>query len=333
MKALNRLAGLQESCGLENFEDKLKSMKNYPLKAGSLDIFQINVGKRCNLACRHCHVDAGPERPEMMPKDVFDKCLEIIKGTPSVKTVDITGGSPEMNPNLEWFIEEVSKTGKRLIVRSNLAILAGKEYERFIDVYAGRGVEVCVSLPDYHGDKTDRQRGKDVYIKVISVLKKLNERGYGTDKKLVLDIVHNPAGAYLPGDQKALQRDYRSFLAKDHGIVFNNLFCITNMPIGRYLEYLQETENISDYMLELANMYNPLAAANVMCKTMISVSWDGRLYDCDFNQMLGLGIASKKCASVFDFDAEELNNRDIVIHNHCYGCTAGSGSSCQGSIE
>ena len=333
MNALKSLAGLRESCGLENFKDKLKAMKIYPLKACKVEIFQMNVGKKCNLVCRHCHVDAGPERGELMPWQVFEQCLEIINKTVSISAVDITGGAPEMNPCLERFIKEASKTGKRLIIRSNLAILAEKGFEGFIDVYAGSGVEVCVSLPDYSGDKTGRQRGKGVYDKIICALKQLNEKGYGTDKKLVLDIAHNPAGAYLPGDQKALEHNYRTYLKKEHGIIFNNLFAITNMPIGRYFEYLQQTDNVHDYMQELVNRYNQLAAANVMCKTMISVAWDGRLYDCDFNQMLGLGVASKKSSTVFKFDAEDLGNREIVVHNHCYGCTAGSGSSCQGSIQ
>jgi radical SAM/Cys-rich protein len=333
MNALKQLADLRESCGLENFADKLKATSSYPLRAGKVEILQMNVGKRCNLACKHCHVDAGPDRTEMMSKAVFQKCLDIAANTASVNTVDITGGAPEMNPNLEWFVNEASKTGKRLIVRSNLAILADKQYEKFIDVYAGSGIEVCVSLPDYGGDKTGRQRGNEVYGKVISVLRKLNEKGYGSRKQLVLDIVHNPAGAYLPGNQKALEHDYRVYLSREYGITFNNLFCITNMPIGRYFDYLVESDNMCDYMRELVNMYNPGAVENVMCKTTISVGWDGKLYDCDFNQMLELGVGNKINATVFDFDAEKLSNRDIVIHNHCYGCTAGSGSSCQGSIE
>ena len=333
MNDLIELAGLKESCGLENFADKLKAANSYPLTSGRVEILQMNVGRKCNLACKHCHVSAGPDRTETMPKAVFEKCLDIAANTVSVNTVDITGGAPEMNPHLEWFIGEVSKTGKRLIVRWNLAILADKQYERFMDIYAGSGAEICVSLPDYSGDKTDRQRGSGVYKKVIGVLKKLNEKGYGSDKRLALDIVHNPAGAYLPGNQKVLEHDYRAYLLKEHGIIFNNLFCITNMPVGRYLEYLKESGNISDYMQELVNMYNPLAVANVMCKTTISVSWDGKLYDCDFNQMLGLAIAGGKASTVFDFSSGELNGREIAIHNHCYGCTAGSGSSCQGSIE
>jgi radical SAM/Cys-rich protein len=332
MDALCCLAGMRESCGIENFEDKLKAEKKYPLKAGNVEIFQMNLGKKCNLACRHCHVDAGPARTEMMPRGIFGKCLEIIKDTASINTIDITGGAPEMNPNLKWFIKEASKTGKRLIVRSNLAILAEKEYEAFIDLYAERDVEICVSLPDYSGDKTARQRGSGVYDKIISVMKILNQKGYGTNKRRILDIAHNPAGAYLPGDQKTLEHDYRTYLKREHGIIFNNLFSITNMPVGRYLEYLQETDNIGDYMRELAGTYNPQAVGGVMCRTTISVSWDGTLYDCDFNQMLGLGVSGKMGSTVFNFDPEALTSRDIVTRNHCYGCTAGAGSSCQGSI-
>jgi len=333
MNALSRLLGLEGSCGLESFENKLKQTGNYPLRAGGIGIFQMNVGKRCNLSCRHCHVEAGPERPESMSKRVFEQCLRVINGTPSITTVDLTGGAPEMNPNLEWFITEASKIPRRLIVRSNLAILADSRYAGYIDVYAKNNVELCVSLPDYRGDRTGRQRGRDVYQKVIAVIKTLNEKGYGWAGGPVLDLVHNPSGAYLPGRQKSLEGEYRAYLKKEHGIIFNDLFCITNMPIGRYFDYLLESDNICDYMKDLENTFNPAAVSKLMCRTMISVSWDGRLYDCDFNQMLGLTVSDKKHASVGNFDISALNGRDIVVRNHCYGCTAGSGSSCQGSIE
>ncbi|MBU1078036.1 MAG: arsenosugar biosynthesis radical SAM protein ArsS [Spirochaetes bacterium] len=320
--------------GVENFQDKLKSSKQHPLQASQVEIFQINVGKRCNLSCKHCHVEAGPNRVEMMTEATFNKCLEILKKTPEIHTIDITGGSPEMNPYLEGFITEASALGKRLIVRSNLIILMDLKYKKFIDIYVNNKVELVGSLPDYHRDRTDKQRGKDAFDQSIRVLQLLNSKGYGKqDSGLILDLVHNPVGAYCPGDQNALEYEYRNRLKKEYDIEFNTLFCLTNMPVGRYLKYLIDSDNYHDYLNELVSFYNPKAVENVMCKTTVSVSWDGKLYDCDFNQMLDLGMNDPDSVTLDDFDIEKLNNRNIVIHNHCYGCTAGSGSSCQGALD
>jgi len=334
MKALARISGLSTAYGFESFENKLKKTNNFPLKAGRVEILQINSGKRCNLSCEHCHVDAGPKSTEVMDRKTLEHCLKAAERTPSVSVIDVTGGSPEMNPNLEWFLRAASALGKRLIVRSNLSILSEKEYSKFIDIYKENKVEICASLPCYTRENVDKQRGEGVYRRCVEVLKTLNNIGYGiAGTGLVINLVYNPGGACLPGDQNELERDYAQNLSREHGIVFNNLFCITNMPLGRYFEYLSETGNVRGYMHELVNTYNEQAAAKVMCKNTVSVSWDGRLYDCDFNQMLGMPFSGKKCLKIEDFDSKELDGREISVHNHCYGCTAGSGSSCQGSIE
>jgi radical SAM/Cys-rich protein len=221
---------------------------------------------------------------------------------------------------------------KRLIVRSNLVILLEDAYAGFIDVYAKNRVEVVTSLPDYHDDGTNRQRGSGAFTRIIQAMRLLNQKDYGREERsLVLNIMHNPVGAYLPGAQKALEAEYKKRLFTEHGVVFNRLFCITNMPVGRYLEYLLNSGNFEDYMAGLCEAYNPLAAENVMCRSTISVGWDGTLYDCDFNQMLGLRVNHGMPDMIMDFNIEKLRSRKIVIGNHCYGCTAGIGSSCQGA--
>lgn len=237
-----------------------------------------------------------------------------------------------MNHHLKWFIGEVGKLGKRLIVRSNLVILLEAEYSGFIDIFAENRVEIVTSLPDYHEDRTDRQRGAGVFTRIIQAMRLLNKKGYGQEGSgLVIDIVHNPAGAYLPGAQNSLGVEYKQNLLNIQEVLFNTLFCITNVPVGRYLEYLMKSGNFADYMADLCGAYNPLAAENVMCKKTISVGWDGTLYDCDFNQMLNLPVNHGAPADITDFDLQKLVDRKIVTGNHCYGCTAGAGSSCQGS--
>ncbi len=312
-----------------SFGDKL----DRPLFAEGIQILQLNVGRRCNLACKHCHVEAGPHRVELMGRPILEKCLQILAEYP-IGTIDITGGAPEMNPHLAWFISKAAQMGRRLLVRSNLLILLEPKYRHFIDVYAQNKVEVIASLPDYTGQRTNRQRGDKVFERVIQAMLELNALGYGQpDSGLVLDLVYNPVGAYLPGQQEALLLEYKTHLAQAHGAVFNQLFCLTNCPIGRYLEYLIRSENYEDYMTELIGAFNLSAVENVMCRTTLSVGWDGMLYDCDFNQMLALPVnhGAPERIDIFDFD--KLKNRQIVIANHCYACTAGAGSSCQGTLE
>ncbi len=314
-----------------SFAGKISEIHKYPLIAKGIDILQINLGRLCNLACRHCHVNAGPARAEIMGKPVLTKCLEIIRSSP-ISEIDITGGAPEMNPHLEWFVGEAALLNRRLIVRSNLTLLLDEPYRHFLDVFKQNKVEIVTSLPDYMEAKTDRQRGAGVFQKVIMALKELNDRGYGkAESGLCIDIVHNPVGAYLPGSQAALEREYRTRLLSEHGVYFNRLFCLTNLPVGRYLDYLIESDNFEDYLSALCHSFNPAAVDNVMCRTTLSVGWDGSLYDCDFNQMLGLTVNHGAPKNIMAFDFEKLQNREIVIHNHCYGCVAGCGSSCQGT--
>jgi radical SAM/Cys-rich protein len=331
MDSEEQLCILCESEGIAPIKDRLEEEERYPIKAESPRILQINVCRKCNLHCRHCHVHASPKRSELMSRENLEKCLEIARKSETIDTIDVTGGAPELSPHLKWFIKEASKLGKRLIVRSNLAILTEDEYSSYIDFYAKHGVELVGSLPDHGREKTDRMRGAGTYDKVIDAIKSLNKRGYGTDNNgLILDLVHNPVGALMPGSQNTLESECKHRLKEEHGILFNTLYTITNMPLGRYLTYLLESGNYIDYMNELVTAFNPSAADNAMCKTTVSVSWDGRLYDCDFNQMLDLPIDCKS-KTLKEWDSSELQGREIVLANHCYGCTAGAGSSCQGA--
>ncbi|WP_424495206.1 arsenosugar biosynthesis radical SAM (seleno)protein ArsS [Salinimicrobium sp. GXAS 041] len=324
--------GIFKSGELPTFREKVKQTYG-ELKPGRLEILQINLGYMCNQVCSHCHVDAGPDRKEIMTRETMQHCLEAINKT-GAHTLDLTGGAPEMNPNFRWFVEEASKAGiKDFIVRSNLTIIvANKKYYDLPEFFKKHNVHVISSLPFYKKEKTDRQRGKGVFNKSIEALKMLNAVGYGKEGSgLKLDLVYNPSGAFLPTNQEALEKDFKNALKKDFDIDFNQLFAITNLPISRFLEYLIASENYEDYMYALVEAFNPSAVQNVMCTNTISVSWDGWLYDCDFNQMLELKVASK-VKHIKDYNEEVLQNREILISQHCYGCTAGAGSSCQGSV-
>ncbi len=318
------------------FAEKLKSAGHYPLLPSQLEIFQINIGKLCNQTCAHCHVDAGPDKKrENMDRPTLERCLEIIAAVPTIHTVDITGGAPELNPNFRWFVEQVSKLGKKVIDRCNLTIIVSNP--RFHDLpqfFAEHRITVVSSLPHFSKMRTDRQRGEGVFDDSIRALKMLNAVGYGqADSGLELNLVYNPTGAFLPGDQKALEAEFKRQLARRYGVVFNNLYCITNLPISRFLEYLLESGNYVSYMEALIDAFNPAAVPGLMCRNTISVSWDGYLYDCDFNQMLDLKVAVPRPKQhINEFDIEALAQRQIVINQHCYGCTAGAGSSCGGQI-
>lgn len=315
------------------FRDKIAASEALPLKPKKLEILQLNLGYMCNQVCSHCHVDAGPDRKEIMTRETMQQCLEVIR-TSGAHTLDLTGGAPEMNPDFRWFVEEAAKAGiEDFIVRSNLTILrANKKYYDLPDFFKKHKVHVVSSLPFYKREKTDRQRGNGVFDKSIEALKMLNAVGYGKDNSsLKLDLVYNPAGAFLPTDQAAMERDFKKALKEDFDIEFNQLFSITNLPISRFLEYLIASENYEDYMYALVEAYNPAALKNVMCTNTLSISWDGWLYDCDFNQMLQMKVASK-AQHIRDFNEELLQDREIKISQHCYGCTAGAGSSCQGSL-
>ena len=318
---------------LPTFAAKIKETNQFPLRPKTLEILQINLGYMCNQVCEHCHVDAGPDRKEIMTIETMNQCLEVIKKT-NAHTLDLTGGAPEMNPNFRWFVEQASKAGiKDFIVRSNLTIIrANKKYHDLPEFFKEHKVHVVSSMPHWTRGKTDKQRGDGVFDKSIKALQELNAVGYGIEgSDLKLDLVYNPSGAFLPGDQKALEDDFKKALKEEFNIDFHSLFAITNLPISRFLDYLIASENYEDYMYALVDAYNPAAVANVMCTNTLSVSWDGWLYDCDFNQMLNLKVASK-VKHIAEYNEELLQNRNIIINQHCYGCTAGAGSSCQGVV-
>ena len=325
--------GIFSNGSLPTFSQKIKSINQFPLRPKKIEILQLNLGYMCNQVCAHCHVDAGPDRKEIMTIEIMEQILSVIKKS-NINTLDLTGGAPEMNPNFRWFIEEATKYGiKDVIVRSNLTIiLANKKYHDLPQFFAKHNIHVISSLPYYKREKTDKQRGDGVFDKSIKALQMLNDVGYGKENSnLKLDLVYNPSGAFLPTDQQSLENDFKKALKEDFNIDFNSLFAITNLPISRFLDYLISTDNYEDYMYSLVDAFNPKAVENVMCTNTISVSWDGYLYDCDFNQMLGLQVATSE-KHISQFNEENLSDRSILISQHCYGCTAGAGSSCQGTV-
>lgn len=299
----------------------------------SVEIFQINIGKLCNQTCAHCHVDAGPDKKEEnMDRATLETCLSIIKEH-KIPKVDITGGAPEMNPHFRWFVEECYKAGSTVMVRCNLTIImANKKYYDLPDFYKENKVHVISSLPYFSQSRTDSQRGDGVFEDSIAALQNLNKVGYGMpDTGLILDLVHNPSGAYLPGNQAELESEFKRQLKRKFDIDFNNLYAITNIPISRFLDYLLETDNYVSYMDELSSAFNPSTVDGLMCRNTLSISWDGYIHDCDFNQMLDLR-SNVKGKHIRDLNMEELMDRKIVTNQHCYGCTAGAGSSCGGEV-
>ncbi len=295
--------------------------------------FQLNIGKLCNQTCAHCHVDAGPDKKEEnMGRETLEQCLAIIKKY-SIPTVDITGGAPEMNPHFRWFVEECTAIGAKVMDRCNLTII--KAHDKYADLpefFAKHKVEVVSSLPYFTATRTDSQRGDGVFEVSIAALQALNAVGYGKPETgLILNLVYNPSGAYLPGDQMELEAEFKRQLSRRYSIEFNNLFAITNLPVSRFLDYLIESGNYGQYMTELVEAFNPSTIDGLMCKNTISVSWDGYVYDCDFNQMLDLKVASES-NHITKFDMDQFVNRKIITNQHCYGCTAGAGSSCGGNV-
>lgn len=322
-----------------DFENKL-SEQNLDLPPLAIDTLQVNVTLKCNQACLHCHVDSSPKRTEQMSKEIIDKCLEILKDHPQIKNIDITGGAPELNPNFDYLVIEAKKLGKHIMVRHNLTVTIDgdpttKESKLYLPkFYADYGVEVISSLPYYQEYFTDKQRGKGVFQKSIRSMKMLNEVGYGNENKnLILDLVYNPVGAFLPASQEILEKDYKEELWKNYQLRFNNLYTMTNMPIHRFREQLERLGAYEEYMEKLINAFNPTAASGVMCRSLLSVSYDGRIYDCDFNQMLNMQVFVDKPMTVSDFDYNKLVSRKIIFDSHCFGCTAGAGSSCGGAIS
>jgi radical SAM/Cys-rich protein len=314
------------------FEDKLKEADLFPLTVIGIDIFQINLGKMCNQVCKHCHVDAGPDRKEIMTRETMQLCLDAIDKT-TCSTVDLTGGAPEMNPNFRWFVEQLSAKGKKVLVRCNLTIIvANKKYNDLPKFFKKHNIEVVSSLPYFNSKKTDAQRGDGVFDKSIEALRMLNAVGYGIEGSgLILNLVYNPSGAFLPPDQGELEAEFKNKLKIKFDISFNSLFAITNLPISRYLQYLLASDNYQGYMEKLVDAYNPIAVSSVMCRNTISIGWDGYIFDCDFNQMLDLKVSTEG-QHLSEFNIERLLNRNIIVNQHCYGCTAGAGSSCGGEV-
>ena len=312
-------------------------LKDFPveLRPAAIDIFQINVGKLCNMTCRHCHVDAGPDRTlEMMSRETIDLCLGALDKT-DARTVDITGGAPELNPHFRYLVDACLARGKHVMDRCNLTVLLTGPCRDLPEWFAARGVEIVCSLPHYRKRNTDIQRGEGTFEKSIAALKRLNTAGYGQgDPRRRLTLVHNPVGAFLAGDQKSMEREWKEGLAANYGVTFDALIALNNMPISRFLEWLQASGNLERYMEVLVNAYNPGTLQGLMCRNTLSVGWDGRLFDCDFNQMLELDAryADGRPAHIRDFEPAKLGERAIVTARHCFGCTAGAGSSCGGAI-
>jgi radical SAM/Cys-rich protein len=302
------------------------------LRAAAPTTLQVNVGKRCNQACHHCHVDASPTRTEVMPDDVVEACLRVLARTPELDTLDITGGAPELHPRFREMVACGRALGRKVMVRHNLTVQQEPGFADLSHFFAEQAVEVVSSLPHYTEEATDRQRGRGVFARSIEALRALNQVGYGRDPCLVLNIVSNPVGAFLPPAQADLERDTREWLLAHHGIVFNSLFTITNMPISRFAAWLRRAGNYDSYMARLEAAFNPSTLPELMCRSLVSVGYDGRLHDCDFNQMLELGLEEGRPPTIFDFDLARLAGRRVRIGEHCFGCTAGAGSSCGGAL-
>ncbi|MBI3662364.1 MAG: arsenosugar biosynthesis radical SAM protein ArsS [Acidobacteria bacterium] len=330
--AKEQLRLLSARNGFPPFVEKLRAAGLKPLRATGISIFQINVGKLCNQTCGHCHVDAGPDRREIMSLETAELCIRALAQT-DIPAVDITGGAPELAPCFRYLVEQTKALGRHVMDRSNLTVLLVSSQADLAEFLARHQVEIIASLPYFRAAQTDAQRGEGVFEKSIAALRKLNALGYGRDGSgLKLNLVYNPAGAFLPPRQESIEKQFKRELEQKHGVAFNHLYTITNMPISRFLEFLLSTNNYEGYMERLANAFNPAAAAGVMCRTTLSVGWEGTLYDCDFNQMLELPTGFGAPRHIGAFDAAQLGARRIVTANHCYGCTAGAGSSCGGTI-
>ena len=326
-----------ESTQLEcpTFNETLAQHELPLLNARGIEVLQVNVGKVCNQTCKHCHVDAGPDRRESMSRETAEACLRVLRES-HIPTLDITGGAPEMNPQFRYLVSEAHKLGCRVIDRCNLTILLAPGFNDLPEFLAENQVEIVASLPCYLEENCDSQRGDGVYRSSIEALQRLNSLGYGqAGSGQTLTLVYNPVGPSLPPPQAKLEEDYRRELRARHGIEFTQLFTITNLPISRFLNDLLQSGQYESYLHKLAEAFNPLATESVMCRTTLSVDWKGRLFDCDFNQMLELGLAAELPQNIRNLDAQaiaQLSQRRVVTGRHCFGCTAGSGSSCQGSL-
>jgi radical SAM/Cys-rich protein len=317
---------------MNSFARKLAE-QSISLRRGRAEILQVNVGKLCNLTCVHCHVNAGPKRKEIMTRDTVDRIIDWLAKT-DIPTLDLTGGAPEMIPDFRYFIERVKrlKPLRHVIDRCNLTILLEPGYEDLAEFLAAQKVEIIASMPCYSAENVNAQRGDGVFEGSIAALQLLNSLGYGTDPELPLHLVYNPVGGFLPPSQDKLEADYKRELKKHFGIVFNRLYALANLPIGRFAAYLRHNNELDQYMQLLIEAFNPVTIEGLMCRNTISVGWRGEVYDCDFNQQLGMQWSNGKPVFVWDVDPDAVENRKIMTADHCFGCTAGAGSSCGGAI-
>ena len=307
--------------------------RSLSLRRARPEILQVNVGKLCNLTCLHCHVNAGPKRKEIMSRETIDRTIDWF-GKTDIPTIDLTGGAPEMIPDFCYFIEQVKslQPTRHVIDRCNLTILLERGYENLASFLARNKVEIIASMPCYSPENVNAQRGEGVFEGSIAALQLLNSSGYGIEPELPLHLVYNPVGGFLPPSQAELETDYRREFKKHFGIVFNKLYTLTNLPIGRFASYLRHNNKLNEYMELLIQAFNPATIDGLMCRNTISVGWRGEVYDCDFNQQLGMQWENSVPIFLWDVDPEQIENRQIMTGNHCFGCTAGAGSSCGGAI-
>ncbi len=321
-----------DRCGIPSFDSVIERHGLPALAVERVEVLQVNVGKLCNQTCVHCHVDAGPDRREVMTRETAEKAIELLRRQP-IPTLDITGGAPELNPNFRWMVSEARRLGRRVIDRCNLTILLTGPQADLVSFLADHQVEIIASLPSFRSAGTDAQRGAGVFEKSIEAMRRLNAAGYGRGSGLVLNLAHNPVGAFLPGHQASIERDYRRELESRYDVTFDHLYTITNMPISRFLEYLERSGNLQSYLELLVRSFNPGAVTDLMCRTYLSVGWDGRLYDCDFNQMLDLTVNGGAPDTLDRLLASGGQRRRVRTARHCFGCTAGAGSSCGGALQ
>jgi len=314
------------------FARTLEHLGYHDFRAAQVQTLQVNLGWRCNQSCKHCHLAAGPDRPEMMAPDTVEEILRVAARW-SIPVVDLTGGSPELHPRFEYLVRGLHRLGVRILSRCNLTVLLEPGKEHLPGFFRDHGVELICSLPYYQEEMVDRLRGPGVFRKSLEALRRLNRLGYGQqDSDLKLHLMYNPAGAYFPPEQGALQARFQQELERRHQVRFHQLYTLLNMPIGRFKHYLQQSRNYEGYMGKLAASFNPDTVAGLMCRNLLSVAWDGRLFDCDFNQALDLPLLAGLPQYLKDFDLPTLAGRRIHLGDHCYGCTAGTGSSCGGKL-
>lgn len=324
----------QSQPNVTSFSGRLLTHGLWPLRRDPVTTLQVNVGKRCNQACQHCHVDAGPKRSESMPEEVAERVLVLLSASPTIGTVDITGGAPELNPNFRRLVKRSCELGRAVIDRCNLTVLFEPGQESLADFLARHHVEITASLPCYTSENVDTQRGRGVFNKSICALQQLNKLGYGMPgSTLKLNLVYNPLGPTLPPDQSCLEAEYRRQLRERFSIEFHRLFTLTNMPIKRFADLLDRSGKRTEYMKLLIEHFNPAIVPNLMCRSLVSVGWNGALYDCDFNQMLEIGMDGRRL-TIWDLERfSHLPGQHIATGPHCFGCTAGAGSSCGGALR